>query len=380
MRNLSPDKILVILEGRVQYERNVLRGIREFASSREDWLIRLEYPGRKTAQLISDWQPDGLLFQSVALTPDLIQQLAHHPRAIHLSESSSLRSVGLDNQEIGKQAAKYLAGRGFKSFAFAGYEKTGFSQKRGQAFRESMKSHPFPCQCIDLSERPSERDVTSWLNGLPKPCGLFATHDECALFLLTLCHSANLRCPEDIAILGVDNDTLMCEIAWPQLSSVSVPSRRVGWEASRLLSQILHNEVAEPASIFLPPTGIITRQTTDIHQTGSETVNRSLRYMESHYKTRINIDDVLRETGVSRRRLELKFRQFTGNSPLRELQRMRIAEAERLLADTDLPLHQIAPRCGCRDATQLGSLFKKVKGITPGNYRNQHSYNRKRPE
>lgn len=349
-----------------------MRGIREYASTRKDWLIRLELPGRKTLSFIEQWQPDGILFQSAGLPTDTIKHLASIPSAIHLSESpnhTQLQSVGLNNFEIGEQAAGYLLRRQFKSFAFAGYYETGFSKKRGEAFEAAIEKSETSFRSIDLSVPQTDRQISEWLKSLPKPCGLFATHDECALFLSTLCHAASLRIPEDIAILGCDNDTLICEIAWPQLSSVAVPSREVGREAATRLAHQLAKPNPGKLSKLLSPTGIITRHSTDIHQTPDESVNRALRYMDSRSHTRINIDDVLRETGTSRRHLEKAFAEHVGRSPLKELQRLRIEAAARLLVETDLPLHQIAPRCGCRDATQLGNLFKKVKGITPGIYR-----------
>ena len=353
----------------MQYERNVLRGIRDFASTQKNWIIRLEMPGRPTADFIDRWQPDGILYQSTGLSDELLTQLANLPAAINLSESSTLRSVGLNNPKIGKQAAQYFINRHLKNFAFTGYQNIEFSKKRGHSFRHRIENSNFQYQQLDLSKQPTETNIIQWLNSLPKPCGLFATHDECALYISTLCQSAGIAIPDEIAVLGVDNDTLISEIAWPQLSSIAVPSRKVGKEAANMLSRILSGEEDEPDSLLLSPTGIVTRQSTDTHQTGNDSVNRALSYMDSHFRTRINIDDVLRNTGVSRRLLEKAFAEYVGRSPLKELQRIRIAEAKRLLSETPLSLDRIAPRCGCRDATQLGSLFKKENTITPGQYR-----------
>ncbi len=364
-------RIAVILEGRVQYERNVLRGIRDFASKQEDWLIRLELPGRRTADFIESWKPDGVLFQSAGLAPGVLQQLSEFTSAIHLSEPPrqlNLRSVGLDNGEIGRAAATYFRERRFENFAFAGAGNSGFSKTRGDAFQAEIPESAR----IEIDADTSEGTVLNWLQELPKPCALFSTHDECSLFLTTICRSVGVKIPEEIAILGVDDDTLICELAWPQLSSIGVPSRRVGYEAAERLDRLMSGmDDAATDTLLLPPTGIVTRHSTDVHQTEDETVNRALRLMRSHVANRINVEDVLREIGVSRRLLERKFAHHLGRSPLREIRRLRFEAARQLLLETRLPLHEIAVRCGCGDASSLVTLFRQEVGMTPGAYRDR---------
>ena len=375
MKRRSTQRIAVILEGRVQYERNVLRGIREFAVSRDRWLVRLEMPGQQTARFIEQWNPHGILFQSAGLDAKTVTRIVSREHAIHLSESPSKAvalSVGLDNWEIGQLGAQYFLERGFRSFAFAGFQKTGFSRSRGNAFSKTVRESGYRIRRLNLSGEPDDVEVIDWLRGLPKPCGLFATHDECGLYLLTLGRSVDLRIPEDIAILGVDNDTLVCELAWPQLSSVAVPSQRVGWEAARWLDQLLKpSQKATPdhQSRLLPPVGIETRHSTEILRTEDESVNRALRYIQLHFQSRINVEDILQNTGTSRRMLERKFGQQLGRTPLQELQRVRIDAAARLLQETSLPQRKIAAQCGCRDASQLITLFRKQRKMTPGEFR-----------
>jgi LacI family transcriptional regulator len=351
----------------------VLRGIREFASSQSDWLLRLERPGKRTSDFLDHWKPDGVLFQSAGLSRSTIARLSIQANAIHLSESpnqSIKRSVGLNNHEIGKVGAHYFMERGLTSFAFAGYQKSGFSKNRGESFQAALREKQFPSLLLDLSKNPSEPEIVDWLNQLPKPCGLLAVHDECALFLETLCRSANIKTPEEIAILGVDNDSLICELAWPQLSSIEVPSQRVGWEAAHWLHELLVDQPPhQTESRLLPPSGVETRRSTECFQTEDETVNRALRYIQSHFQNQINVEEILENIGVSRRLLERKFAHHLERSPLQELRRIRMEKAARLLLETNLPLHQLAPQCGCRNANQLVSLFKKTHEMTPGEYR-----------
>lgn len=367
-------KIAIILEGRVQYERDILRGIRDFAAEQGDWLLRLEMPGKQIADFLERWSPDGILFQSSGLDSLTVERLAAHPNSIHVSESPGkpvTRSVGLDNLAIGETAARYLAEREPASFGFAGFGDISFSRKRGESFCHWLEKSGEEVSVLELDSHPSESEVLQWLRELAKPSGVFATHDECALYLSTLCRSDGIEIPGEISLLGVDNDTLICDIAWPQISSIAVPSRKVGWEAANRLNRLLDEEgdSRDPFQDALPPVGVVARQSTDRKRTEDELVNRALIYMESHFRARINIDDVLREIGVSRRLLERKFARHVGRSPHRELLRMRIEEASRLLRECADPLPVIAPQCGFSGANQLVAQFKKEKGMTPGAYR-----------
>lgn len=365
-------KIALIVEGRVQYERNLLLGIREYASSRDEWLIRLEMPGKGTSDFVKHWKPDGILFQSAGLSPEVVDHISRKRNAIHLSESppgTSLRSVGLDNAEIGRSAAEYFLERRFENFAFAGVGKSGFSRTRGDSFCSAIKSRGYPVAEFDVGSMGKESEVVRWLKSLPRPCAIFSTHDECSLFLTTVCRSAGISIPDEIAILGVDDDQLICELAWPQLSSISVPSRKVGREAAQWLDSLIAGKKGRRKSLLLPPTGIVTRHSTEVHHTEDETVNRALQFMQTHLSQRVNVDDVLRDVGISRRLLERKFAHQLGRSPLREIQRLRLKEVKRLLLETRVPLHEIASRCGFSDASRLIAFFRKDTGITPGQFR-----------
>ncbi len=373
--DMMPDslkRIAVILEGRVQYERNVLRGIREFAALKENWLLRLEMPGSRTAARIENWKPDGVLFQSAGLTRAAVEKVSRMKNSIHLSEPPAgaiWNSVGLDNAEIGRAAAAYFFERRLQHFAFVGSKGVGFSKTRKASFQTAVKGAGGSVQVVEFGEKIVESEIIKWLRNLPKPCGLFATHDECSLMLTTMCRGEGIRVPEEIAILGVDNDTLICELALPQLSSVSVPSKRVGFAAAEMLAQKLKRKSPGKRSVLLPPTGVVTRQSTDVFQTEDDVVNRALRFMHGNVNRRINVEDVLREIGSSRRFLERKFMHQLGRSPLQEIQHSRMELAKRLLIETRQPLREIAIQCGCGDASRMVTMFRRECGMTPGEFR-----------
>lgn len=371
-------RVAVIMDGRVEYEREVLRGIREYSTEKGEWLIRLEPPRDDTAEFLQEWKPDGVLYQSAGLSRGALRAVKRFAeKAIHVSDGGEARGrssfVGMDNVEIGSMAADYLGGLGRNCFAFIGVKDAGFSERRGKAFASRLASRSEVTRSHLLkgwhSRRQEEMEVAEFLRELPGPCALFATHDECALWLSTLCRSMGIRIPEDIAILGVDNDELICELAWPTISSIAVPSRRVGFEASQLLDAVLRGEVDHSGSRLLSPAGIVTRDSTRSPETSDECVNRAIRFMRDHLSKNINAGDVAKGVGVSRRLLERKFKVAMERSPLAVLQTLRIERAKALLADPDLTLAAVADQCGCSDASQLIVRFRRETGMTPGEFR-----------
>jgi len=371
-------KIAVVMEGRVEYERNVLRGIREFAARESRWLIRLEPPGRDVAAFLEEWRPDGVLFQAAGLAEDALEAVKGGPwPAVHVSDATEavegVPCVGMDNAAIGRMAASYFRERHAQHFAFVGEAGAGFSDRRGRAYEAALAEDGLEVARFDLDaaaqRAEDERRLTGWLRALPTPCAVFATHDECSLSVSALCRGAGIRIPEDLALLGVDNDTLICDLAWPKLSSVAVPSKRVGLEAARRLQEILERGERDRSAVLLPPSRVITRHSTDVARTGDEDVDRALAFMREHLARGVNVDEVARSVGVSRRMLERRFRRVLDRTPLEELQRLRLERARMLLLESDATLDEIAEQCGCADASQLVVRFRRETGLTPGAYR-----------
>lgn len=374
----------------MEYERDVLRGIRDFAAKEPTWLIRLEPPGRALAHFLREWRPHGVLFQAAGLSPAALKAVKSGPwPALHVSDATAavagVPCVGMDNAAIGRMAATYFLERRYRHFAFVGIAAAGFSERRGLAFSEALIAAGHEIDRFELPESRSSSETESalrqWLMSLEKPCALFATHDECSLRLATLCRDADIGIPEDIALLGVDNDTLICELAWPKLSSIAVPSRRVGFEAARQLKRILAGEAVDGAkpSLLLAPSRVITRHSTDEHRTDDELVNRALAYLRDRIRGGINVDELARGIGASRRLIERRFRLTLGRTPLEEIQRTRIDRAKSLLLESDDSLGAIASQCGCADASQLVLRFRRATGQTPGEFRSRMKSGNRNP-
>jgi len=375
---MSARKIGIIIEGRVAYERNVLLGIRDYAAQRPDWIMRLEIPGRHVKRFVRSWKPDGILFQSSTMTAATRRAVLETDcPAIHVSESRDaipIPCVGLDNERIGRLAAEYFLERAFQHFAFVGVKDAVFSRSRRDSFSARLNRDQKQAQTFELpATRPgldmkTEKSLRKWLADLPRPIAVFAVHDECSLLLATLAREEGIRVPEDMALLGSDDDSLVCELAAPKLSSIAVPDRRVGWVAAERLDTALNGGKIK-GSVLLPPQGIVTRQSTDVRQTEDEMVNRILRFIAAEFHRRLNVEEILREVGISRRAAERGFRLHLGRSPLQELHRQRVEYSQYLLLNGREPLHRIAERCGFADASQFVNVFRRQTGNTPGRFR-----------
>jgi LacI family transcriptional regulator len=201
--------------------------------------------------------------------------------------------------------------------------------------------------------------------------GIFAPNDIWGVQLTEVCLRAGLQVPEDVAILGVDDDDLLCEFARPALSSIALPTQRIGYEAAREVERLLKRARASLRPLLLPPLRVIARRSTDILAVDDSDVVAALRFIRRQAHQPIRVIDLLREVPTSRRSLERQFRKVLGRSILGEIRRVHVERASQLLALPDLPLHSVAERSGFTDAKRFSTVFRQMVGLTPSAYRHR---------
>ena len=213
------------------------------------------------------------------------------------------------------------------------------------------------------------RQLAKWLAGLPKPVGIMACYDIKAQQVLDVCRELDLAVPEQVAVIGADNDHLLCNLSDPPLSSVIPNSRRAGYEAARLLDQMMFGEKVDNNAVLVRPLGIETRQSTDTLAIEDAEIAEALRFIRRHASSGINVGDVLKAVPLSRRVLESRFRKLLGRTPHEEIVRQRIGRVQQLLSETELSLREIADRTGFEHAEYLSVAFKQATGQTPTQFR-----------
>ncbi|HOO91992.1 MAG TPA: substrate-binding domain-containing protein [Opitutales bacterium] len=291
--------------------------------------------------------------------------------------------VSVDNDQIGALAAQHLYGRGFKHFAFVGGIDHPFSKNRYMAFKKFLDgknvnlhlfSETFPPRSLGSTQDPRWKGffdrLMTWLDALPKPVGVFASDDWKAFDTQLACRSLGIEIPGQVAVIGVNDDNLACQIAETPQSSIRLPYERVGFEAAAMLDAILSDKPTDKRRI-LKPIGLVTRESTNTFAVTDEIVEKALRFMQKESNKPIRVEEVLKHVGVSRSLLERRFRGAIGRTPLVEMRRQRVERARALLADTDLAINQIASMCGFASNIRFTTVFREQVGVTPTDFRAQ---------
>lgn len=362
----------------LSFSRDVIRGIRAYALRRPSWAFRNGPPDAESLASLREWRPDGIIADIV--DAEFARQLLRLRRPIvdtaFRIEHPRLPVVDADNCAVGRMAAEYLLSLGFRRFAFFG-NVAAYSSRREKGFVERLAAsgvgaavfHGEPLR--QMSSAKMDAETRRWLQQLPKPVGMFVCNDATARILADLCGQLAIHVPEEVALLGVDDDQLECLLTSPPLSSIAIPGERIGYEAAKLLDRAMKSPKSRVRRVFLPPLHVVPRQSTDTMATDDAVVMAALRYIQSHAVEGINVASVVRGLGVGRRELERKFRAILGRSVLQEIGRARIAQAQKLLAGTDLPMPTVARLSGFSSAQRLTIVFHRHCGIPPTAYRRQ---------
>lgn len=361
--------------------RAILRGIAAYAEQ-EEWDVRLCEPTVVNMEMMRQWQPDGYL-----VDPDLPEYMAA-PRMTGVPtvivpdvwNAPGLPGVSMDNYEIGRIAADYFLKKGFKSFCFAGTINIHWSEQRLRGFQQHLEEAGSTCQLIIIEggkvEESVETNLVSLLQEASIPMGILACNDVAGRCVVQALNTLGRQVPAQFAVLGVDNDDVFCRMSRPTLSSVDLPWERMGYTAAQLLDQIMSGIAPPQEPILMPPTGVKTRQSTDVLAVEDEDVRMAMRYIADHATQRIGVEDVVGATNISRRVLERRFRTLLGTTPLDEIRSVRIGAARRLLTDSDLSMSQVAVRSGFGSAERLCVSFQEQMHMSPVEYRRRYRMNK----
>jgi len=277
--------------------------------------------------------------------------------------------VETDDVAIARAAADHLLARGLRNFGYCGDDRFNWSRWRREAFHRYLTEAGVAC-----SDGPSRgmTGLAEWVRALPKPAGVFACYDIRGREVLDACRLAEVEVPHQVAVIGVDDDELLCELSDPPLSSVIPDTRRTGWVAAELLSEWMAGHRPSPTAHRIPPLGVTTRRSTDMLAVEDPELAVALRFICERACQGITVHDVLGQVALSRRVLESRFQQVLGRSPHAEILRAQLERAKQLLMIRHLTLTAVAHQTGFRNGEYLGTVFKREFGLTPGQYRKLH--------
>jgi LacI family transcriptional regulator len=372
-------KVALLIETSNSYARELLHGVRAWVRENGPWSIRLTEQGRgaDVPAWLRQWDGDGVIARVENA------QIARALRATGLpviDVSAALPRlvfprVATDADGAAQLAATHLVERGLKRFAYCGYREAHWSRRRGAAFASAVRAAGGACAIFSPRPGPVDEEIgamAEWLKSLVRPVGVLAAIDPRGQQVLAACRLAGLAVPDEVAVIGVHNDELLCDLCDPPLSSVIPNAQRAGYVAAGLLANAMAGKWLPVALHEIAPLGVASRQSTDVAAVGDDKIAGAVRYMRQQAAGGANVGDVLRAVPMARTALERKFKAVLGTTPHAHLRKLRMERVQELLASTSLPVGEVAAATGFENPEYLSAMFRRECGMSPREWRARH--------
>ena len=348
-----------------------------FVRKQQDYrIVSIHRPVDELRSLLTALKPSGLITEWLPQVTEALLELGlptviadtdfNYPGAV---------SIDVDDWQVGAEAAQAFLQAGYQSVACLG-NGTPYSDQRIEGFcREIGHAVPVYLETAFQHEHYSEhfvepgKGLRTWLESLPKPVGIFAVHDPLGRFLCGCCQQLGLKVPEQVAVIGANNDDLVCGLSYPMLSSVSIPWDAIGERVGESMHGLLHGEPVPEAPLLVSPAGVVLRHSANHLAVEDPTLRRVMSYLSARIQEPISVGTMCDELRIARRGLERKFREFYRCTPWEMLCRMRVNRAKQLLAETNHPVSMISELCGFNDPERMAVVFKRVAGEPPSQFR-----------
>ena len=376
--------VALLVETSRTYGRDILRGVNRWMQEHWPWSVFLELRGLDSSvpRWLRSWHGDGILARTASAAMDKAIEATGLP-AVELRASKLPHHrpfVGVDNLELGQAVASHFIDNGFSNFAVFDVATEIYFEERRDGFRRFVEARGGTCHTYHAGpggEHPTDWErhqaaAADWVISLPKPVGILACTDQLGFWLLDACRRAGIAVPEEVAVVGVENDETLCQMATPRLSSVAFDGDRIGYQAAALLDRLMGGAPPPSEPLVVPPRGIVTRQSSDIVAIADREVAAALRIIREHACHGLAVSEVVDQIGISRTALERRMKAAIGRTPGEEIVRVRFARVKALLMETDLTLAAIADRCGIEHPQYMAEAFKKQFGMTPGVFRSHN--------
>ncbi len=391
--------VALIYDAKTAYDLKVMTGVAAYLQEGANWQVYIEENALKDQRLpdLRSWRGDGIIanFDDPRVASAVLRSKL--PIVAFGSDYGWFKStlcvpyVVTNNEAIAQVAADHLLNRGFVRFAYCGYPRMPtriWAEEREHAFAERIRNRDFPCWIYRGRHKTSrkwdsfQRSLCAWLESLPKPVGLLAADDVRARQVLEACRRAGFSVPEEVAVLGIDNDEMVCQLSNPLLSSIEQGAKRIGYEAARLLDKIMAGGKPRQSCIAIDPVGIVERRSTDVVPVEDPQVARAMAFINERAGDGIKAQDVADAVGLPRAWLDARFNALVGRSLYAQILHFRLEHTKRLVSSTNLPLKQIAASAGFRSVQHMTTLFGIAYGQPPANYRSvvaPYAGSRRRP-
>lgn len=385
-RRAAPPRVAVLIETSMAYGREMLLGVSDYLKENGPWTVYFEHRSLldPAPPWLADWRGEGIIARLAPQLADLVLRLG--VPTVNIDDQAprpGVPNIQSDHEGIGALAFDHLHKHGYQRFAFVGHpcfewsvrRRDGFIQAADEAGRPHdlyFSKNPVSWGHQQASWESEMEDLGRWLAERPKPLGVMACNDFVGVRVLEACRRMGFASPDEVGVIGVDNDLLACELANPPLSSVIPDCRQVGYEAAALLDALMRGERPPAARRDTPPRGVAVRPSTDAaREAGDPMVNKAVRFIQERARDGIRVDDVLEYVGVSRTVLQRRFRRVSNQTIHGMIAEVRLRFVKQLLVETDLSLPEIAGRTGYARAEYLSAVFRQAVGSSPGRFRRE---------
>lgn len=381
-------KVALIIESSRSYGRNLLRGVARFSRTQGNWLLLHEEMtiDAQPPDWLKDADVDGIIARVDAHSIDLFRSLNVPIIDVRCRRTyPSVPQVETDDRVVARLAFEHLYECGFRRFAFCGYRGAHFSVHRLEPFRQIVQAAGCPLSVYetDSDSRASltsieragfadQEQLSQWLTEQQRPTGMLVCNDIRGQQVLNACRNLAISVPDDIGVVGVDDDDTICPLSDPPLSSVRPNAERIGYVAAETLDQMMNGQPAPESVPQVLPSGVVQRLSTQVTAVEDREVAAACRFIRQQACEGIDVGDVVQFSKLSRRQLERRFREHLGRTPHDEITATQVAKVKQLLRETELTLEAITPIAGYSHKERLSAVFKRETGLTPGRYRTQH--------
>ncbi|GAB3010479.1 DNA-binding transcriptional regulator [uncultured Cyclobacterium sp.] len=381
-------KIILLLDFAEEYSKSLLKGISKYSAEQGPWsYCRMPLYYRETIGIkgildwAKDWGADGIIGQ---LYNEIDLDLLVDSKIPVVAQDFKERFTEIPNitgayHEAGEMGAAYFLKKGFKNFAFYGFNDIVWSRERAEGFEKKINAMGYKVNYFEHRKSRStdlwyykSNSLSKWLLSLPKPIALMTCDDNQGLHITEACKQNKIRIPEEVAVLGVDNDEMLCELSDPPLSSIGLDIEKGGYDTAKLMEQMIQTSASNFYDIRVKPTQVITRQSTDIYATNDDHIASSLKYIHKNIEKNLQVEEVVKQVPLSRRSLEKRFLQITGYPIYKYIFNLRIEKFTQKLLETDQTVFEIAMDLGLNDSKNIARQFKQVKGCNPIEYRKRY--------
>jgi LacI family transcriptional regulator len=382
-------KVILLIDFGEEYGMSLLKGITRYAQLHGPWVFcRMPSYYRELRGMdeiikwAKEWKASGIVGQ--LYNDSSVEKLLNEGLAVVAMDfkerHTSIPNITSDYFKTGRIGAEYFLRKGFENFAFYGFKNIVWSRERSQGYEQRINQEGYEVHFFEQTRKFKSRELwyykpsalSKWLKSLPKPIALMACDDNQAMHITEACRLASIRIPEEVAVLGVDNDEMLCNLSDPPMSSIGLETVKGGYEAARLLHTMIKSKNQEYYDIIVEPTQVITRNSTDIYATRDKEVGMALKYIHTNIERNLSVEDVLVQIPISRRALEKRFNKVTGYPVYEYIFNLRMEKFTEKLLDTDLSIFEIALDLGLNDSKNIARQFRQIKGCTPTEYRRKH--------